>query len=78
MQLGDSLFPFIPKRTHGSLLLFENNMPTNDDRSTESVGPQGLTSLLTQDDLFWVLFYKREEQLSYLPLVFGIFCYMQQ
>lgn len=78
MQLGDSLFPFIPKRTHVSLLLFENNMPTNDDRSTESVDPQGLTSLLTQDDLFWALFYKRGEQLSYLPLVFGIFCYKQQ
>ena len=46
--------------------------------STESVGPQGLTSLLTQDDLFWFLFYKREKQPSYLPLVFGIFCYMQQ
>lgn len=37
------------------------------------MGPQGLTSLLTQDDLFWFLFYKREKQLSYLPLVFGIF-----
>lgn len=32
--------------------------------STESVGPQGLTSLLTQDDLFWFL---QERETAFLP-----------
>lgn len=77
MQFEDTLS--FHSKTLASSLLCENNMPTNDDgREVQKRGSPGINFLVNQDDLFWFLFYKTEKQLSYLPLVFGIFCYMQQ